>query len=332
MLVATKGGPETPSSRYRIYALLPLLAARGWTIELLTPSTVRSHRFTNLVRDLRLGLHGWDVLLVQRPGRRREETVTLRLAAIRAHVVALDVDDPVERRGAFAVAASRAHVVFAGSSAAAAEHDDAARVELISTPLDPSCYAVQRPSNDPPVIGWIGDGPAYFEALVRMVRSVARAPGPWSLQVVGTKGNTALEQGLREAAPGKSLELVSEIAWEQEDLVAQTVAGFDIGLVPFRNAEGASFKTVQYLAAGAVPLVESGGEGERHVREALGLDAPVVHPGDTDAVAAALARLRDPRVRQELGARGRLAAFQSYSQARAAARIDAILREELDAR
>src|SRR5204862_3879749 len=115
LLVAPKGDRTVASSRYRIYNLLPLLERRGWTVDVLTPSTTRSRRLANVVLDAKVVMRRHDALLVQRPGRRREELPLLRAAAARGAAVVVDVDDPMDQTGAAAWAVRVARAVVVGS-------------------------------------------------------------------------------------------------------------------------------------------------------------------------------------------------------------------------
>jgi glycosyltransferase involved in cell wall biosynthesis len=333
LLIAPKGGREIASSRYRVHDLVPHLERRGWSIEAMTPSMQRSNRATNAARDLLRGLSGADVLLVQRPGRRLEEEVLLRLAGRRSRLVAIDVDDPVAEHGAAGWATRRASVALVGSVALADRY--AGRipiVEVVPTSVDVGLYdGCRSPHTDQLVIGWIGDGPAYRASLVRLVGACASAPLPGRrLRVVGTKGDESLEAELRRAALDVPIELVAHIDWEDERAVARELAAFDVGLAPFRNREGASFKTVQYLAAGAVPVVEAGGEAEKLVRAALGEDCIVVRPGSDADVALALASLARPERRAELSRTARAAARRLFAIEKTASAVDAILTEALE--
>jgi glycosyltransferase involved in cell wall biosynthesis len=332
LLVAPKGGRETPSSRYRIHDLLPLLEQRGWETVLLTPSTIRERRLFALVRDLGRASRRCEVLLIQRPGRRREESLVLRAAARRARLVAIDVDDPMDEVGIARWAVEAAELALVGSHVLESRYAGRIRrVVLIPTGLDVNAYAHPRIPQDPPVIGWIGDGPSYASSLVRMVAAAGSASDRWRLRVVGTKGGDDLERRLREAAGSMPIELVSGIDWQNEAKIAREVARYDVGLAPFRDPAGASFKTVQYLAAGAVPLVEAGGEGEHHARAALGPQAVVVRPGSEPDIVAALSRLADPAVRSELSRIGREQAKRLYSREAIAATVDNALRRALGA-
>jgi hypothetical protein len=335
LLVAPKGGREVPSSRYRVHDLMPLLHDRGWTVTSLTPSMRRDRRMRNAVRDAAWAVRSHDALVVQRPGRRREELPLLRLARRRATVLALDVDDPMDETGAAGWALAHADVILAASHALVERYlYRGADVVYAPTALDVARYDLPRAASELPIVGWIGDGPAYAASLVRMVAAAARAvPGRWPIRVVGTRGDPTLERRLREAARDVPLVLIADVDWDDEDAVAREVAGFDVGLAPFRSAEGGSFKTVQYLAAGVVPLVEAGGEGERHARAALGDDAFVVPAAGTGGgVAEAFARLARDEHRAKLAGRCKAAARGLYSREAAAERLDRVLRDAIGRR
>ena len=333
VLAAPKGDRSTPSSRYRVHDMLDELSQRGWSTRSLSPSMTRERRARGLVADLARAARGADVLLVQRPGRRREEELTLRGAAARARAVVVDVDDPVEERGPFAWALRRAALVVVASQALSERYGGRGkRCAILPTSLDCGRYARARRlvERDPerPVVGWIGDGPAYRASLVRMVAAAGPlvAASGWRMRVVGTLADAALEAELRSAASGAEIETVPSIDWQDEDLVARMVAGFDIGLAPARNAEGGAFKCAQYLAAGVVPIAEDGGEAARRVRLALGDRAPVAEPASAESVRAALERLGDAAVRTRLSEAGMDHAAEALDRRRVADRLDGLLR------
>lgn len=338
LVAAPKGDRSTPSSRYRVHDILDELSGRGWSSRSLSPSTNRERRVRALMSDLGQATRRADVLLVQRPGRRREERLVLQAAAARARAVVVDVDDPVEERGPFRWALRRAALVVVASRALEERYAPRGkRCAILPTSLDCGRYArarreVERDA-ERPVVGWIGDGPAYRPSLVRMIAAaapVAAAHG-WRLKVVGTVGDRALEADLRAAATGAEFEAVAGLDWRDEDLVARTVAGFDIGLAPARNPEGGAFKCAQYLAAGVVPVAEDGGEAARRVRLALGERAPLAEPGSPESLRAALESLVGPAGRASLAEAGMTHAAAELDRRRVAARLDDLLRETLDA-
>lgn len=334
LLAAPKGGVETPSSRYRIHAVLPRLEPLGWGTAALRPSNHGSRRAPGLAADLRRALEGSDVLLVQRPGRRREEGLVLRVAGLRSRITVVDLDDPVESVGPMRWALERASLVLAGSEAIVRRYQRRVpRIEYVPTGLDFGRYERGDAHDRPlPVVGWIGDGPAYRESLVRMIGAVAASGHPVSLRIVGTRGDSALHAALRQAAAECPVELVPGIRWEDEDTVAAEIARFDIGLAPFRDTEGGSFKTVQYIAANVVPIAEAGGEAERHLRRLIGGDALVVRPGRAEETAERLRLVADREERRRRAAAARAAAEPIYDVGRIAIRLDRVLRDLLAGR
>ena len=336
LVAAPKGDRSTPSSRYRVHDMLDELSALGWSTRSLTPSTASERRARALLSDLGQAGRRSDVLLIQRPGRRREERLVLQAAAARARAVVVDVDDPVEEKGPFRWALGRAALVVVASHALEQRYRARGkRCAILPTSLDCGRYARARRevARDPqrPVVGWIGDGPAYRTSLVRMIAAaapVAEAHG-WRVKVVGTVGDRALEADLRAAAAGAELEAVAGLDWRDEDVVARAVAGFDIGLAPMRNPEGGAFKCAQYLAAGVVPVAEHGGEAARRLRLALGGRAPVAEPGSPDSLRAALEPLVDAAARASLAEVGIAHAEMELDRRRVAARLDGLLRATL---
>lgn len=326
LVVAPKGGREVASSRYRVHDLLPLLRERAWDVRVLTPSTERHRRIRNALTDSAACLRRPDVVLVQRPGRRREERAWLALAARRGVPIVVDIDDPVAKEGTFAWALRRASFATAGSRAAAEDlRGYVPHVTLLPTSLDARVYRLPG-RRQPGLIGWIGDGPAYAESLVRLLDTLTRAGDSSPVRIVGTRGDQALSAALRAAAGPRELELVPTVRWEDEATVAREVARYDLGLVPFRDARGAAFKATQYLAAGVIPIVEAGGEAELNVRAALGSHAAIVAPGDAPSLAAALDRLREPPYRSRLRAACYESALRLFDRAVTAEHLSTVLR------
>jgi glycosyltransferase involved in cell wall biosynthesis len=332
LLVAPKGGREIASSRYRIHDLMPGLVRRGWFVRTLTPSITSGNRLMSAGRDLLLALRRWDVLLVQRPGRRREERLFLRLAQRRGARIVVDVDDPVDETGVFAWALRNADAMLAGSTAVSERYRAAGlAIHLVPTGVDYARYATAAARDGSAraeaefVVGWVGDGPAYAGPLVRMVKGLPEGHDD-VVRIIGTRGDARLEAALKKAARRMRLELHAHVEWESEAAVAEEIARFSVGLVPFREALGASFKTIQYLAAGVPPVVESGGEGERHARAALGDDAPIVPAGDSCALASALERLRRGDHREALARRGQAYVRRQCSHDVLVEALDRVLR------
>src|SRR5581483_3911004 len=171
----------------------------------------------------------------QRPGWRREESLVLRVAASRARAVVVDVDDPVDLTGLTRWAVRRAQLALVVSRALEAAYAELVpRVARVPTSIDLAPYADVVPAGEL-VVGWIGDGRSYGDALVRMVSGVGAAPLPLRLRIVGTLGDARLERRLAGAAGPHPLELVPALDWQDERAVAREIGTFSVGLPPSRG-------------------------------------------------------------------------------------------------
>lgn len=123
-------------------------------------------------------------------------------------------------------------------------------------------------------------------------RDYGAAAGPWVLGWIGGKGNlTSLERIVPELVALRRrhdfvLRVVSDGAFSAPDLAVENVpwslehqeawiAGFDLGLMPLDGASPfdlgkCSYKVLQYMAAGVVP-----------VADAVGMNAEVIRDGAT---------------------------------------------------
>ena len=112
----------------------------------------------------------------------------------------------------------------------------------------------------------------------------------------------------------------------QED-VAQFYAAFDALVLPSSN-EGTPVSAIEALAAGRPVVATRVGGVPDVVRE--GEDGFLVESGDTDELADRLVRLaRDPRLRAQMGKRGRERVLPRYAVARLVEDVDRLYRELL---
>ncbi len=245
------GGRRVASSRYRVYTVAEALAGRGVRTRCFRPAlppSSLSERTGALVRELvSIGLHPPDALVLQRPGRRREERILARFARARGSriVVGSEVlrkELPEDIRGSV--------------------------TRILPTPLPAERYrraGEQRPVV--PVVGWIGDGPAHAEMLSRVVGRLAE-PGAlprqdFRLRLVGVAPSLLEASGA--IVGGGPIEFVPDIDWADENAVAEQFGSLTVGLAPYRGRPGVAFKIIQYMAAGTFPLIDLRSPGAAYV-------------------------------------------------------------------
>ncbi len=192
-------------------------------------------------------------------------------------------------RGATAVIAGNDYL------AERARHARARRIDVIPSAVDCRIYTMlQKPPNDPPVIGWIGT-PITFEYVVQIQNALAEVcrQGRARLVLVG-------------ADPRAVTDIEAEVRpWSEKTEVAD-VQSFDIGIMPLDDGlweKGkCGYKLVQYMACGR-PVVAS----------PIGVNRSIVTDGENGFMAsrreewvATLSALRDdPELRRRMGAAGR---------------------------
>lgn len=167
-----------------------------------------------------------------------------------------------------------------------------------------------------------------WEAMVRaFARAAATRPG-LTLVLVGDGPDAAAVDALvREL--GKTTQVIRTGFVSERARVNDLMGAARVCLVPLRREArgriGASpLKLTEYFAAGrAVIATDVPGVHEMIESSRAGI---LVHPGDVEAMAAALERLADdPAAAEEMGLGGRRAAEETYSWRAIAARLTEIL-------
>ncbi len=227
-----------------------------------------------------------------------------RLAPVRALL---------ERKLERVVAGAAATVVGNDFLAEWARAAGAGRVVRIPTTLDPGRYhpAARPPAATAPlVVGWVGS-PSSMEHLrtIAPVLGEMAAAGEIALTVVG-----AVAERLQDC-PATYLD------WTEAG-EADTIAGFDVGIMPLTDSLWSrgkcAYKLLQYMAAG-LPVVAS----------PVGMNCEVVVDGETGFLPSdaegwrqALRRLRaDPALRAAMGRKNRARVEERYSRQAVAPRL-----------
>ncbi len=199
-------------------------------------------------------------------------------------------------------------VTCGNSSIAEYVQSKGARARVIPTVVDTEIFKpVARPTNDAPVLGWIGTHSTfpYLESIFPVLSSLAEQ-FDFSLKIVGAGRSNVAVPGVK----------VSNLPWTLEREVAD-FQSIDIGLYPIdaslysgRWAQGKSgFKAIQYMAVGA-PFVAT----------PVGASAEIGEPGQTHFFASDQDEwyrnlkwlIAEPQGRREMGNAGRAHAVAHY--------------------
>jgi glycosyltransferase involved in cell wall biosynthesis len=195
----------------------------------------------------------------------------------------------------------------------------ARRVEIIPTVVDLERYSVsQRDESQPLTIGWIGSPGTsrYLRAIASALESVAS------------------EFKVRFVAVGASMDAVEDLPVEvwpwSEETEVESIDAFDIGIMPLPDEpweQGkCGYKLIQYMACGR-PIVAS----------PVGVNTRMVENGINGFLAnteeewkTALAHLlRDKKMRDDMGLRGRELVEAEYCLQVQAPRLELLLRGAL---
>jgi len=222
-----------------------------------------------------------------------------------------------------------ADVVACGSEAVAAEVrrigiDDhrivitptGADPDLFSAPIDRDAVRHRLQLDGRFVVGWVGSF-RKFHALEQAVDALAELDDATLLLVGDGPERGRVEQLARRR--GVALVCTGTVA---HDDIPSYLAAMDTALVlavPGGTFHYSPLKLAEYLFGGLPVVAPRAGELPRRLHD--GVDAVLVEPGDSHALARALRRLRDdPDARARL-ARGARAAAEKWSWDRSAAQV-----------
>jgi len=343
LLVMPKGIKSIGSSRYRAYAMGEQLKNLGWKVLFATPSILPtrrwSYRLKCFLKDLELII--WSrpkVVLAQRPDRRREQRWLLQLCQWMGSKIVYDADDPVSvNNPTTAWLLRNSSAVFAGSHYLVEIFSKFNKnVHLHPTTIDfkiydPKVCQSRKAISDTIVIGWIGTGPGYLKALARIAQALERLPQMVKrrakFRCIRTLGDPRIIALFQEDRLGIQTELIENIDWKDESAIVAEIASFDIGLAPYRGDQGGvTFKTIQYMALGVVPVGEAAGENVYHIEH--GKTGFLVEVGDISGWAHWIEYLvmMPSEERERMGKAARESAYERFSLARQAIQVDKLLK------
>lgn len=326
-LIAYTHARDDPAARFRVRQFIPWFERAGWTVSHRPSRPERpwqsphaspplrwldqragvAMRRVRRWRDIR-DAAGYDVAFVNRDlleGRLVHEAALLR----RNPRVVFDFDDAIH------LGAKEAHVAWICQRAAwvTAGNDllaDVARryterVSVVPTVVDTGAYPPPpRPGQDRPLrVGWLGSDLSIRETLFPFAPLLGGLQAALGFElVVVTKPRRELpEERLRWRHVDWSPEIETRIAEH-----------FDVGIMPLQDDAfqrgKCGCKLLQYMAAGLPVVATPVGVNARIVGADRGYLAR-----DAAEWGEALARLRDPALRGELGAAGRRFVEREYS-------------------
>jgi hypothetical protein len=182
--------------------------------------------------------------------------------------IVVDIDDPIDVDLPVTSRCLRlADDVVIGHESLRATLPRASReiARVVATPIPTRIYLEQARPEGVPIVGWIGDGPSHAAVLQSLIRD-AEHSAPltrrrFRLRIVGApRGDVPAA-----LVGGSEVEVVESLSWADELQLASECAKFTVGLAPYRGRGGVAFKVIQYLAAGALPLVDRRSPGVDHL-------------------------------------------------------------------
>ena len=232
---------------------------------------------------------------------------SLALAAV-AHAI---------RRQVFHEAAGIAAVSRELAEGAVREGADPGRIAVVPNGFDPALFHPGDPEaerRDGFVVGFLGSLKPWhgIETLCRAFAGLARDDSRVRLLILGDgplRGR--IERFARRFRLGDRIELAGSLP---HDRVPALLRHFDVAVAPYADAEGFYFsplKIFEYMGAG-LPIVTS---AIGQIAEVLedGRTALLVPPGDAQALACAIRRLRDDEgLRRSLGGAASAAARERF--------------------
>lgn len=343
VLVLAQGPASVASSRTRVFAYLPFLAAAGVAADVLVwnsqrfvdrsqrgavPVTehvrntvhqlralrrlLRRARGANVVYVQKVVLPGWCLAALARGGRRLVFDYDDALyATVPGHDRGLRGSVRRARVRRLVACLSRADVVVLENEPNRAYAERHCRQTLtITGPIDTDRYrpAGRRAAGDEVVLGWIGSPSTtgYLRMLDPVLAALAARGRRVALHLIG-------------AGPYESRHVpVRHVPWTLASEVA-ALETLNVGVMPLTDDPWArgkgGYKILQYMAMG-IPTVAS----------PVGINAEMVRPGVTGFLAAdqetwvtALeALIVDAELRARIGAQARACAVERYSLAHAA--------------
>lgn len=333
-------GDRVPAARARGFSVARALSTRGVTCDLRVarPSVYGDTRlpwpldqprwlYLPFAALARLGqlrdLRADDVIVFQRP-MTELSTIALERWAARGRKTIFDVDDAIFERGWGAAAKFRRLVALADRVAAGNRYLAAAAAAPDKTVIVPTAVDTDRFTSTPSrvaqgsdvVVGWTGLSSNYPQLAYRAA-AIGRA-----LERTGARFVV-----ISDRPPPHSLAALNAqfVRWRPESEVAD-LASLDIGVMPLPDLPyergKCAFKLLQYMALGRPGVASPVGANSEVVTDRRDGFLP---DSEDDWVEALTLLIRDPALRQDVGARARARVEEAYSLSVVADRYQALI-------
>jgi len=225
-----------------------------------------------------------------------------------------------------------AAVVFAGSHVIQQYAKKLnACVELVPSVVDHSLYAGVLHESHPPVIVWVGHGPAHlrsgnFDVLRDALRSLREKGVQFQFVLVG--GNHDKELHAFWGNETFSLRIIDEANWKNPNADAEIFREIHptIGVMPLKDSPfvraKCAYKAIEYMAAGIPVIASSVGEAIALIEQS---GAGILANTKGEWVMAFEKLLNDSGLCQTMGEKARATIQKDYSYEAVVPRVDSLL-------
>jgi glycosyltransferase involved in cell wall biosynthesis len=302
---------QGPSSRYRVYQLIPFLSNYGFECRCLEAPERKFWKRNTYLPRLITAARKSDILFIQK------RTFPLRILDFLHYLnpqIIFDFDDAIfletRRREQVDAILSKAKWVIAGNEYLAVYAQQLNhQVSVIPTVVDINTYTPPPKGRylniQKTIIGWIGTNPnrGDFAAMQPVLDWLCENYA--EQVVVRIIANRPLE--IKTKLP------IEFIPWKLETSRSE-LQKFDIGLMPMENNPWnhgkCGLKLIQYMAVGAVPLASP-----------VGVNQTIIRAGETGLLADTVEQwtsglkylIDNPKIRVDMGHQGRLHVEKNFS-------------------
>lgn len=152
-------------------------------------------------------------------------------------------------------------------------------VHIVPTAIDheryKSCTHDYSVKNNKLTIGWIGGANHHYhnlKLLVPVFEELVKRNIPLKFVLVGAQGNQKVHD-LFNNIPNLEAEMIDNIDWTDPLANPRAIQGFDIGVMPLvddpTTRGKCSFKAIEYMGCGIVPIISPVGENNYLVQDGV---------------------------------------------------------------